>query len=461
MITDPIATALVSRNQISLFQLRPLEKKTGLFWNNVLPLDSITFIYICQSENFNVAIEITQIWQDLAVIMVVSSVMALISYKLKQPLILGYIGAGIIIGPHTPPFSLITNIEILNLFAEIGIVLLLFTIGMEFPIQKLKSIGKKAAVITIVEQVGTLIAGFFAGQALGFSLYDSMYLAVALSVSSTVIIMKVLQELNVVREESSYLMLGILIIEDILILSLFALLQSVSITGNISLIEIAIPMGITVGFIIGILTIGSKFIPKVVDYVSKTNQHDVLIVVGLGIAFGFAYISNQIGISVAVGAFFAGVLVAESKSHSVMNILTSPIRDMFVALFFVSVGALMDIKVIPLFIVPALILMGATSAAKFLAVVFFSKFLGFTKKISLQTAIGLSSTRGGEMSLIVAKGGIDIGIASPFILPIVGTITIVSTFLSPYIIKLGWKATGRGRDEAPSTIDEEESQKPA
>jgi CPA2 family monovalent cation:H+ antiporter-2 len=284
-------------------------------------------------------------------------------------------------------------------------------------------------------------------------------LAVALSVSSTVIIMKVLQELNVVREESSYLMLGILIIEDILILSLFALLQSVSITGSISLIEIAVPMGITVVFIIGILTIGSKFIPRVVDYVSKTNQHDVLIVVGLGIAFGFAYISNQIGISVAVGAFFAGVLVAESKSHSVMNILTSPIRDMFVALFFVSVGALMDIKVLPLFIVPSLVLMGATSAAKFAAVVFSSKFLGFTKNISLQTSLGLSATRGGEMSLIVAKGGIDIGIASPFILPIVGTITIISTFLSPYIIKAVWKATGRERDEASSTIDEEESRK--
>jgi CPA2 family monovalent cation:H+ antiporter-2 len=426
---------------------------------NILPMHTITFIYIPQRENFDMAIEITQIWQDLAVIMVVSSIMALISYKLRQPLILGYIAAGIIIGPHTPPFSLIKNIDILNLFAEIGIVLLLFTIGMEFPIQKLKSIGKKAAVITVVEQTGTLVAGFFAGQALGFSLYDSLYLAVALSVSSTVIIMKVLQELNVVREESSYLMLGILIIEDILILSLFALLQSVSITGSISLIEIAVPMGITVVFIIGILTIGSKFIPRVVDYVSKTNQHDVLIVVGLGIAFGFAYISNQIGISVAVGAFFAGVLVAESKSHSVMNILTSPIRDMFVALFFVSVGALMDIKVLPLFIVPSLVLMGATSAAKFAAVVFSSKFLGFTKNISLQTSLGLSATRGGEMSLIVAKGGIDIGIASPFILPIVGTITIISTFLSPYIIKAVWKATGRERDEAPSTIDEEESRK--
>ena len=163
--------------------------------------------------------------------------MTIISYKLKQPLILGYIGAGIIIGPHTPPFNLISNTDVLNLFAEIGIILLLFTVGMEFPIQKLKSIGKRATIITVAEQAGTLIAGYFVGQALGFSLYDSLFLAVALSVSSTVIIMKILEELKVVREEASYLTMGILIIEDIVILSIFALLQKVSISGSISLTE--------------------------------------------------------------------------------------------------------------------------------------------------------------------------------------------------------------------------------
>ena len=156
------------------------------------------------------AIEIGQILQDFAIIMIIASVMTIISYKLKQPLILGYIGAGIIIGPNTPPFSLISNTDVLNLFAEMGIILLLFTVGMEFPIQKLKSIGKKATIITVVEQIGTLIAGYFVGQALGFSFYDSLFMAVALSVSSTVIIMKILEELKVLREESSYLTLGIL-----------------------------------------------------------------------------------------------------------------------------------------------------------------------------------------------------------------------------------------------------------
>jgi monovalent cation:H+ antiporter-2, CPA2 family len=394
-----------------------------------------------------VALEIAQILQDFAVIMIVASVMTIISYKLKQPLILGYIGAGIIIGPHTPPFNLISNTDVLNLFAEIGIILLLFTVGMEFPIQKLKSIGKRATIITVAEQTGTLIAGYFVGQALGFSLYDSLFMAVALSVSSTVIIMKVLEELKVIRQEASYLTMGILIIEDIVILSIFALLQKVSISGSISLTEIVIPIGITLAFIGGVLIIGSRIIPQLVDFVARTNQSDVLVVAVLGLAFGFAYISNLLGISVAVGAFFAGVLIAESKTHSVTSILTTPIRDMFVALFFVSVGALMDIKLLPIFIIPALVLVGATSLAKFVVVFLASRYQGFSKYIAFQTGVSLSSSRGGEMSLIVAKGGIDIGVASSFILPIVGTITIISTFLSPYFIKLGWKLAERFKDK--------------
>jgi len=395
-----------------------------------------------------VAIEIGQILQDFAIIMVIASVMAIISYKLKQPLILGYIGAGIIIGPNTPPFSLISNTDVLNLFAEMGIILLLFTVGMEFPIQKLKSIGKKATIITVVEQIGTLIAGYFVGQALGFSFYDSLFMAVALSVSSTVIIMKILEELKVLREESSYLTLGILIIEDIVILSIFALLQSVSVTGMISFTEIVVPIGLTIAFIAGVLIIGSRIIPRLVDFVARTNQSDVLVVAVLGLAFGFAYISNLLGISVAIGAFFAGVLIAESKSHAVTSILTTPIRDMFVALFFVSVGALMDVKLIPVFIIPSLLLVGVTSMAKLLIVYTFSRYQGFSKTTAFETGVSLSSSRGGEMSLIVAKGGIDIGVVSPFILPIVGTITIISTFLSPYLIKLGWKLADRFKENA-------------
>jgi monovalent cation:H+ antiporter-2, CPA2 family len=384
-------------------------------------------------------IEIGQIVQDFAVIMIVASAMALISFKLKQPMVIGYIGAGIIIGPYTPPFSFILNVEVLNLFAEIGIILLLFVVGMEFPIEKLRSIGRKAFIIAISEAFGTFLAGYLVGQvALNFSFFDSLFLALAISVTSTVIVMRVLEELNTLKEEASVLILGVAIIEDIIIISMLAILQSVASTGNLSFIDIGFSIGITIAFIAGVLVIGSKTVPKLVDYVSRTNQHDVLVVAMLGVAFGLAFVAYQIGISVAAGAFFAGVLIAESKSHAVTRVLATPLRDMFAALFFVSVGALMDVTLLLLFIVPALVLVAVSLAAKFFTVFLATKYQGFSTLTSLRAGFGLSSS-GGELALVVAKGGVDVGVTGSFLLPMVGAMTIITTFMSPYVIKFGWK----------------------
>ena len=383
------------------------------------------------------AIEIGQILQDFSVIMIIAGAMAMLSYRFKQPMVVGYIGAGMIIGPHTPPFSLVLNLDVLNLLAEIGIVLLLFVVGMEFPIEKLRKIGRKAFLIALSEAAGTFVAGYIVGQyALGFSFFDSLFLALAISVTSTVIVMRVLEELGMIKDESSVLILGVAIIEDIIIISMLAILQSVGSTGGLSFVDVVISVGITLAFIAGVLVIGSKTVPKLVDRVSKTNQHDVLVVVILALVFGLSFIAYQLGISVAAGAFFAGVLIAESKSHSVSRVLATPIRDMFAALFFVSVGALMDISLLPLFIVPALILVAVSLVAKFLTVYLMAKSQGFSKLSSLRAGIGLSSS-GGELALVVAKGGNDVGVTSSFLLPMVGAMTIITTFISPYIIKFG------------------------
>lgn len=380
----------------------------------------------------------TQVIQDFAIIMIVASVMALISYRLKQPLVIGYIGAGMIIGPYTPPFSLVLHIEILNLLAEIGIVLLLFVVGLEYPIAKLRSIGKKAIVIAMVEALGTLALGFVVGQAMGLQLFDSLFLALSISVTSTVIVMRVLEELGMIKDEASMLLLGVAVIEDIAIVSILAVLQSVAATGNLELQEIAISVGLVLAFIAGALFIGSKTVPRFVDLVGRTNHHDLVIVAILGVAFGLAFVANAIGISVAAGAFFAGVLVAESKTHSVARILATPLKDMFAALFFVSVGALMDVTMLPLFIVPALVLIATSFAAKFGTVYFSSRLLGVEKKTSMKASFALSSS-GGELALVTAKGGADVGATSSFVLPMVGAMTIITTFLSPYVIRLGWK----------------------
>ena len=249
-------------------------------------------------------IPIELILQDFAVIMIIASIMTLIFYRLKQPIVIGFIVAGIIIGPYSPPLSLIHNLEVLNLFAEIGVILLLFTVGMEFPIQKLKKIGRKAIIIASAEAFGTLAIGFFVAQGLGLSFYDSLFIALAISVTSTVIVMRVLGELNMMKAEAATLILGTAIIEDIIIISLLAIFQSTGASGAISLYEIMISVGITLGFIAGILIVGSKVVPKLIDVVARTNQHDVLIVAAVGVAFGLAFLSFQLGISVAAGAFF-------------------------------------------------------------------------------------------------------------------------------------------------------------
>ncbi|HEY6657774.1 MAG TPA: cation:proton antiporter [Nitrososphaeraceae archaeon] len=384
-------------------------------------------------------IAIGQIIQDFSVIMIIASAMAFISYKLKQPLVIGYIIAGIIIGPHTPPFSLILNQDILNLFAEMGVILLLFVVGMEFPIEKLRRIGKKAIIIASSEAFGTFSIGFSVSFfILHFSLFDSAFAALAISVTSTVIIMKVLEELDIIKEEASYIILGVAIMEDIIIISMLAVLQSVSTSGNLSIVDILISISITMAFIFGVLLLGSKIIPKLINFIGKYHQHEVLLLVVLGLAFGLSFLSYQIGISVATGAFFAGVLIAESKVHAVTRILATPIRDMFGAIFFVSVGALMDMSLLLIFIIPASILVVVSIAAKFLTVFLSSKSQGFNSVTSMKAAFGLSSS-GGELALVVAKGGVDTGLTSAFLLPMIGAMTIITTFISPYMIKLGWR----------------------
>jgi CPA2 family monovalent cation:H+ antiporter-2 len=387
-------------------------------------------------------VEIGPVLQDFTIIMITASIMAMVSYKLKQPMVIGYIIAGMIIGPFTPPFSLIRNFDILNLFAEIGVILLLFVVGMEFPIAKLRKIGKRALVIAMSEALGTFTIGYLVCQALNYSLYDSLFLALAISVTSTVIVMRILEELGMIKEEASIIILGVAVIEDIIIISMLAILQSISSSGQLTGLELIISIGTVLAFIGGALFVGSKTVPKFVNLIGRTNQHDVLIVAIIGVAFGLSFIAFEIGISVATGAFFAGVLIAESKVHSVTRVLTTPIKDVFGAVFFVSVGALMDITQLPLFIVPAIILILVSIGAKFFTVYFAARSQGYKPQNALRAAFGLSSS-GGELALVVAKGGTDVGATSSFVLPMVGAMTIITTFITPYLIKMGWKLADR------------------
>lgn len=378
--------------------------------------------------------------QDFAIMMIIAAVMLIITYKLRQPMVIGYILAGMVIGPYTPPFRLIQNVETVNVFAELGIIMLLFVIGTEFPIAKLKSVGKTSVIVGVPESLGTLIIVFFIAQTLGFSFFDSIFIALAMSITSTVVTIKILEELNILKDRSSVLILGVLIIEDIIAVSSLAILQSTITTGadQVPIMQITYSIGIVIAFIGSILILGSKFIPSALDRVGKTNDYTLLLIVILGLAFGLSFVASALGLSVVIGAFLAGVLVAESKTAAIAKVITIPLRDVFSALFFISIGALMNISLIPLFIIPAMVLILSSFASKLLIVTGILQFRRYDYSTSLRTGLGLSSSRG-EMSLIIAKGGQDIGAISSSVLPLLGVVTVVTTFMAPYVIKFGNK----------------------
>ena len=374
--------------------------------------------------------------QDFAVIMIIAAVMLFVTYKMKQPMVIGYILAGMVIGPYTPPFRLIHDINTLNVLAELGIIMLMFVIGTEFPISKLRSVGRTSIMVALAESLGTLTIVFFVAQTLGFSQFDSMFLALAMSVTSTVVTVRVLEELNMIRERSTLLLLGISIVEDIVAITALGILQSIASTSDISFLQISVSLGIVAAFIGGVLILGSKFLPHVIDKVAKTNDYSVLLIVILGLAFGLSVISMELGLSVVIGAFLAGVLVAESGSAAIARVITVPLRDVFAALFFVSVGALMDLSRIPVFIIPALILIVTSFVSKLLIVYLILVRSGYDSTTALRTGLGMASARG-ELSLVVAKGGQDVGAVSSFIFPMLGVVTIVTTFITPYVLRLG------------------------
>ena len=400
--------------------------------------------------------------QDFAVIMVIAAIMLFLTHRFKQSMVIGYLIAGMIIGPFTPPFSLIHDIETVNIFAELGIIMLLFVIGIEFPIAKLKQIGKISIIVGLTESIGTMVITFFVAQRLGFTTFDSMFLGLAMSITSTVVTIKVLEELGKIKERSSILILGVLIVEDIVAVSVLAILQSIAVaadTEEIAIIPISISIAIAVVFIGSILILGSKFLPNLIDKIGKTNDYALLLIVILGLAFGLSFIANILGLSVVIGAFLAGVLVAESRSATVAKVITIPLRDVFSALFFVSIGALVNVSLIPLYIVPVIILILTAFVVKFLLVfVVLAKSKFHTTDI-LKVGLGLATAKG-EMSLVIAKGGQDVGAITSSILPILSVVTIITSFATPYILKFANNIKISRSNNNINKIDDENNNKP-
>ena len=391
---------------------------------------------------------------DLAIIMILAAIVTLAFFKIRQPLIIGYLFAGMLIGPLSPLWTsilpqngssgpaagigILSDISALNLFADIGIILLLFVIGIEFPFAKIRSIGKVAMGAGTLGLFVTLGVVFLAASALGLNFMDSLFIAAALSISSTAVIVKILQDSGKIKKESSILILGILIVEDVIAVILIASLESVALAGTVSIEGVILVAVVAAGLIIGTFTVGRRVIPPLIDKVASAQNREILLLSVLGVCFGYALLANVVGLSVAIGAFLAGVLVAESKSAEVSKILSSPIKDMFVAIFFVSVGALMDITQLESYIFIAIALIAVTTAMKFGGNLLGNTAFRLEKGKSLRSAFALSAPRG-EFSIIIVKVGVDMGVVSAFLFPLIGLITIITAFMSPFLIRLGDK----------------------
>ena len=391
---------------------------------------------------------------DLAIIMILAAVVTLAFFKIRQPLIIGYLFAGMLIGPLSPLWTsflpekvgpntisgvgILSDLSALNLFADIGVILLLFVIGIEFPFAKIRSIGRVAMGAGTLGLFATLGVVFLAASALGLNFMDSLFISAALSISSTAIIIKILQDAGKIKKESSILVLGVLIVEDVIAVILIASLESIGLVGAVSIENVVLVAAVAGGLIIGTFTIGRRLIPPLIDKVAAAENREILLLSVLGVCFGYALLANVVGLSVAIGAFLAGVLIAESKSAEVSKILSSPIKDMFVAIFFVSVGALMDITQLENYIFIAFALIAVATGMKLGGNIFGNMLFKQPRNKSLRTAFALSAPRG-EFSIVIVKVGVDMGMVSAFLFPLIGLISIITAFISPFIIRAGDK----------------------
>jgi len=389
---------------------------------------------------------------DLAIIMILAAVVTLAFFKIRQPLIIGYLFAGMLIGPLSPLWTsflpekvgpntisgvgILSDLSALNLFADIGVILLLFVIGIEFPFAKIRSIGRVAMGAGTLGLFATLGVVFLAASALGLNFMDSLFISAALSISSTAIIIKILQDAGKIKKESSILVLGVLIVEDVIAVILIASLESIGLVGAVSIENVVLVAAVAGGLIIGTFTIGRRIIPPLIDKVAAAENREILLLSVLGVCFGYALLANIVGLSVAIGAFLAGVLIAESKSAEVSKILSSPIKDMFVAVFFVSVGALMDITQLENYIFIAFALIAVATAMKLGSNLFGNMLFKQPRNKSLRSAFALSAPRG-EFSIVIVKVGVDMGMVSAFLFPLIGLISIITAFMSPFIIRAG------------------------
>lgn len=371
--------------------------------------------------------------EDLALILIVAAITTLLFRRIKQPLVLGYIIAGFLVGPHlsiTPTVVDTTNVETL---AEIGVIFLLFSLGLEFSFKKLVRVGGSASVTGLVEIAFITFSGYFLGQWMDWSVMDSLFLGGMLASSSTTIIIKAFDELGVKTQQFARVVFGVLVVEDIVVILLMVLLSTVAVTKQFEGAEMLFTVAKLLFFLLLWFIAGIFLLPTFLRKAKSLLDDETLLILAIGLCLGMVVIARQFGFSAELGAFIMGSILAETTKAEKVEHLIKPVKDLFGAVFFVSVGMLIDPVAImdnrwPVLWVTLLILFGR----------FFSSTLGALlsgQPLKQSIQVGMSLAQIGEFAFIVASLGLALGVTSDFLFPVAVGASVITTFTTPYRIK--------------------------
>src|SRR6266404_2759140 len=371
---------------------------------------------------------------NLAMVLCVAAVTTVVFQRLKQPVVLGYILAGLLVGPHVP-FPLVADSDTIHGLSELGVILLLFTIGLEFTIEKLLRVGASAGIIAVVEISVMILLGDATGRMFGWSARESLYAGAMVAISSTTIIAKAFSELRVggrIRE----LVLAVLIVEDLIAILLLAALTTVS-AGSLSAGQLAAAAGRLGLFLVVVAGVGLLVIPRLVRAIVRLNRPETTTVASIGICFALSLLAQRFGYSVALGAFLAGSLVAESGEGARIEHLIEPVRDLFAAVFFVSVGMLIDPALVLANWVPIVVLSVVVIAGRNVGVSIPAFLTGEGVRTSVAASMSLAQI--GEFSFIIAYLGVSSGAARDFLYPVAVSVSAVTTLTTPWMIRASGK----------------------
>ena len=376
---------------------------------------------------------------DLALILICAGIMTLLFKKLKQPLVLGYVVAGFLASPHmvfTPSVMDTANIQT---WADIGVIFLLFALGLEFSFKKIVKVGGPAIIAACTIIFCMILVGIAVGTGFGWKQMDSLFLGGMIAMSSTTIIYKAFDDLGLLKKQFTGLVLSVLILEDILAIVLMVMLSTMAVSNNFEGAEMLQSIAKLLFFLILWFVVGIYLIPELLKRFRKLMGEETLLIVSLGLCFGMVVVAAHTGFSAAFGAFIMGSILAETVEAESIERLVKPVKDLFGAIFFVSVGMMVDPQMIVEYANPII----AITLAVLLGQSFFGTLGMLLSGQPLKTAMqcGFSLTQIGEFAFIIASLGVSLGVTSHFLYPVVVAVSVITTFLTPYMIRLAEPAS--------------------